>query len=350
MYFVNAEFEHSNTNWQPMKPSEVERMYNNPFMSDIVFTFGKNKPGEVFDAHKYVLAISSPLFYEMFYSNTEQITKTINLPDHDKETLAGFFGFIYKDDCPTDLEKDFGVLKLIIKYEIVRFYNACRNSLQQNTEPERAYTFVEKFLELNAEALAEICLGMIDALADEYFASKHFLNIKQRTLNMLLKRDTLDYNETDIFKAVLKWTDHQCSLQKLEITRANRRMILGDAIYSIRFLLMNQGEFTTHVLPSDLLHDNETVAIMKAMTGEEVPNLTWDTLKLRRKRLPEWFTTTTWKKSSSWTDYLGVLVWEHLIPLIHDFIFGMGITVCVFIAIRVYVKWNKRHTCKPKRR
>ena len=173
MYFVNADFENSNTNWQPVKPSEIERMYNNTLMSDIKFIFGKNGE-EVFYAHKYVLAISSQLFYKMFY-NTEQPIKTINLPDHDKETLAGFFGFIYKDDCPTDLEEDFGVLKLMIKYEIVRFYNACKSSLQQNTEPERAYTFVEKFLELNAEALAEICLGIIDALADEYFASKHFL-------------------------------------------------------------------------------------------------------------------------------------------------------------------------------
>ena len=153
---------------------------------------------------------------------------------------------------------------------------------------------------------------------------------------MLLKRDTLDHNETDIFKAVLKWTDHQCSLQKLEITRANRRVILGDAIYSIRFLLMNQSEFTTHVLPSDLLHDNETVAIMKAVGGEEVPSLVWDTVKLRRKRLPERLTTTTWKMISSWTDYLGVFVdyWKHLIPLINDFKFYMSLSIiiaCMFI-------------------
>ncbi len=298
---------------QPTKASDVERMYNNSFISDIKFTFGDKTTGQVFYAHKYVLAISSPVFNEMFYSKTEKPIQTIHLPDENSKTLAGFFGFIYKEECPTDFE-DINVLRLIKKYDILSFDSACSNTFQRNTELQKACTLLDNFLELKAEALADICLGKIDLYADEYFASEYFLNINQSTLNTLLKRDTIKYNEIDIFKAVLKWADHQCSMQNLITTRENRRMILGDAIYSIRFLLMNQSEFTTHVLLTDILHDNETVAIMKAMAGEEVPNLVWDTVKLRLKRLPERLTTTTVKdsSSSSWTHYLGVFVWGYL--------------------------------------
>jgi hypothetical protein len=82
-------------------------MYNNSFMSDTKFTFGTNKLGEVFYAHKYVLAFSSPLFYEMFYSNNiEKPIKAIHLSNHNNETIAGFFGFIYKNECPTDFEAE----------------------------------------------------------------------------------------------------------------------------------------------------------------------------------------------------------------------------------------------------
>jgi hypothetical protein len=98
-HFANAESEYSlssDSKWQPIKPSEVARMYNNSFMSDTKFTFGTNKLGEVFYAHKYVLAFSSPLFYEMFYSNNiEKPIKAIHLSNHNNETIAGFFGFIY---------------------------------------------------------------------------------------------------------------------------------------------------------------------------------------------------------------------------------------------------------------
>ena len=288
-HFANAESEYSlssNSKWQPIKPSEVARMYNNSFMSDTKFTFGTNKLGEVFYAHKYVLAFSSPLFYEMFYSNNiEKPIKAIHLSNHNNETIAGFFGFIYKNECPTDFEAE--VLRLVMKYKIVLFDSACSHTI--GIESQKVFKLVEKILELKAEAFTEICLGTIDDLADEYFASEYFLNIKQSTLNILLNRNTLYYNETDLFKAVIKWADHQCSKHDVERTRLreNRRKVLGNAIYSIRFLLMNQSEFATHVMPTGILDDHETVAIMKAIAGEQVPNLAWDTVKLRSKRLPE---------------------------------------------------------------
>ncbi|CAB4019462.1 BTB POZ domain-containing 6-like [Paramuricea clavata] len=323
--------ESSNIIKRPTKPSEVERMYNNSFISDIKFTFGDKKSGEVFYAHKFVLAMSSPVFNEMFYSKTEteKPIKTIHFPDQNTETLAGFFSFIYKEECPKDFEKDLEVLRLIKKYEIVSFDSACSHSFQRNTELQKACKLLDKFLEMKAEALAEICMDKIDLYADEYFASEYFLSIKQSTLNILLDRDTLWYNETDLFKAVLKWADHQCSLQNLITTQEDRRKVVGNAIYSIRFLLMNQSEFATHVLPTDILDDHEMVEIIKWMAGEQVPYLAWDIAKLRNKRLPEWLPATT--KSKSWTHYFGVFVFGYLIPSIKYLIFGIGICFCFAI-------------------
>jgi hypothetical protein len=318
-------------------------MYNNSFISDIKFTFGDNKSGEVFYAHKFVLAISSPVFNEMFYSKTEKPIKTIHFPDHNSETLAGFFGFIYKEECPQDFEKDLEVLRLIKKYEIVSFDSACSHSFQRNTELQKACKLLDKFLEMKAEALAEICMGKIDQNADEYFASEYFLNINQSTLNILLDRDTLWYNETDLFKAVVKWADHQNF--NFITTRENRRKVLGNAIYFIRFLLMNQSEFATHVLPIDILDDHEIVAIIKWMAGEQVPYLAWDSVKLRNKRRPEWLTATT-KKSNSWTHYFGGFVFGYLIPLITYLIFGIGIFACIIFAKD---KWDSYVRCRQIR-
>ena len=322
----------SSTKWEPLKPSEVKKMYNNPFMSDVKFTFGNGKPtekAEVFYAHKYVLSISSPVFYKMFYGETDTVAKTIHLSDHKRDALAGFLGFIYKDICPTDFEKDFEVLHLMVKYKIARFNSACLDSLHRNTEPHKAYKFLEKFLELNADGLVEMCLSVIDATPHKYFASEYFLNIEKDTLRILINRDTLRYNETAILKAVLKWADHRCSNQNLKSTRENRRMVLGNAIYSIRFLLMTQSEFTSHVVPTDILDNDETVAIIKVMNSEQVPNLVWDSVKLRSKRFQEheWLNTSS-VKHSSMAYYIGIF--NHL--------FAWSWIYCLlFIMVVIYI-------------
>ena len=58
-------------------------------------------------------------------------------------------------------------------------------------------------------------------------------------------------------------------------TIGNKRKILGDLIYKIRFLVMEQGEFIKNV-GAKLLTDVEVIAIVKFMNGLEVPDLKWN--------------------------------------------------------------------------
>ena len=327
---------------RPTKPSEVKRMYNNSFISDIQFTFGNNNSGEVFYAHKYVLAISSRVFKEMFYNQTRKAVQTIHLPDYNSKAIEGFFGFIYKEECPTDYEKDLDVLRLIKYYEIISYDAVCSTLFQRNAEVQNNCKFLDVFLEVKAKALAEICLDRIDLYAEEYFASEYFLEIKQSTLLMVLNRDTLGCNETDIFKAVVQWADRQCSNQNLKSTRENRRMVLGDAIYSIRFLLMSQTEFTSHVLPTDILDNDEIVAILRTMSGEQVAVLGWDSVKLRtERRSPEQLTTSA-LKGSSFTHIIELFVSEYFVPLIYYLIFGLGICACIGGGLEIWKNLSRR--------
>ena len=339
---ADIEFPNADIGRRPRKPSQVKQMYNNSFLSDIKITFGNNKSGKVFYAHKYVLAISSPVFNEMFYTKTKEAIETIHLPEHG-EVIAGFFGFIYKEECPTDYEKDLDVLCLIKQYQIVSFDAVCSQSFERHIEVQKSCKYLDHFLELKAEALAEICLGKIDVYADEYFTSECFLKIKQNTLSILLDRDTLYYNEIDIFKAVVKWVDHQCINQNMVITRKNRRIILGNAIYSIRFLLMNHTEFMTNVLPTDILYDNETVAILKAMTGEHVIGLVWDSVKLKSKRFPtnEWLKIASGSaKDNSITHYFWIFFSNYFIHVFYYLMFFMGIAFCFILGRE---QWTHRY-------
>ena len=49
-------------------------------------------------AQKFILAISSPVFYGMFYGEMAETSDTIQLPDCDYESLLELFRFLYSDE------------------------------------------------------------------------------------------------------------------------------------------------------------------------------------------------------------------------------------------------------------
>ena len=85
-------------NWQTKCPNISKRtkfIFNNELLSDVKFVVPASDNESVsrksrkcmIPAHKFVLAISSPVFYAMFYGEMVETAGTIQLPDCDKESL-----------------------------------------------------------------------------------------------------------------------------------------------------------------------------------------------------------------------------------------------------------------------
>ena len=288
LFDVQTTSQTSNRKWESNTLVERNKyMFNNSFTSDIKFRFGSNQTGEIFYAHKYVLATGSPVFYEILYSTSSQSKKDVTdiyLPGSDNESVADFFKFLYEEKCPTatNIQTGLQLLHLVAQYQVASFHTACKNYLKPTAQ--NAFKFLEQFLELKSERYISISFNFIDTLAHEYFTSEYFLSIKLSTLDALIQRDTLDYSEVKLFKAVVNWVDHQCLQQNVEPSLENRRKILGNVIYKIRFLLMTLNEFTTDVIAVDILEDHESIGIIKAIAGHHVPDLMWNTPGLRRER------------------------------------------------------------------
>ena len=78
----------------------VERttfIFNNELLSDVKFVVpmstGESESKKVIPAHKFVLAISSPVFYAMFYGQMAETTDSIELPDCDYGSLLELLSF-----------------------------------------------------------------------------------------------------------------------------------------------------------------------------------------------------------------------------------------------------------------
>ena len=66
-------------------------LLNKEILSDVKFvvplSIGESESKKVISADKFVLAISSPVFYAMFYGQMAETKDSIELPDCDYESL-----------------------------------------------------------------------------------------------------------------------------------------------------------------------------------------------------------------------------------------------------------------------
>ena len=302
----------SGEDWQSNKKSIQERnahMFNNFDMSDIQLACGDTN-AVVFYAHKYVLATSSPVFHKMFYGSLPESGPVIHLPDTDKESLEAFLRYLYTDETPSTPELALKVMYLAHKYMITALVNECINIVK--VSPEKAFFAIRYAMLVQEESLIQTAWQVVDSRTREVVKSEHFCDIDASLLSEFLKRDSLRITEIELFRAVLKWTESQCEKRDLEVTEENRKTVLGDAIYHLRFLAMSQEEFLKGVVPTRLINSEDTLSILQKFLGENPESLKWTVTKKRCDylRLARFDAENVRAPSIIWS-YLFPLAWYH---------------------------------------
>ena len=69
-------------------------------------------------AHKLVLAISSPVFYAMFYGQLAEAKDCVELPDCEYDSMLEFLRYLYSDKANLTLSNVMHVLYLADKYMV----------------------------------------------------------------------------------------------------------------------------------------------------------------------------------------------------------------------------------------
>ena len=262
-------------------------MFNNSDMSDISFTCeGSDK---IFYAHKYVLGTSSAVFHAMFYGDLAEKDSVVHLKDTDEESLGEFLKFLYNDECNLTTDNVISVMYLSKKYIVPSLTEYVKAKLVRDIQPGNVLDILEQAIRFEEKDLEKKCWQVIQWRASDIVGSANFVNIKQTTLASLLKRDHLNIPEINLFQAVVKWIDHQCSQEGLELITENRRSVIGDAVYDLRFIAMNQEEFARYVSKSGLLTTEELVPIYEKFNKLESPSLKW---KLPERKKEQTFDPT----------------------------------------------------------
>ncbi|XP_020619584.1 BTB/POZ domain-containing protein 6-like [Orbicella faveolata] len=243
-------------------------MFNNELLSDVKFVVRDAAHGsrsmKKIPAHKFLLAISSPVFYAMFYGELAEKKDSIDISDCDHESLLELFRFMYSDKVILNGDNVMQVLYLAKKYMLPSLADKCTEFLRENLDASNVFHVLPAAQTCEEKDLECHCWKVIDNQTDEAVKSDGFVTIKKSLLETLVERDSLNVKEVELFKAVDCWATKECEKQGQAAKGRGKRRILGERIVkAIRFPVMEQEAFADVVLDCDILTKEESFELMK---------------------------------------------------------------------------------------
>ncbi|XP_056336966.1 BTB/POZ domain-containing protein 6-B isoform X1 [Danio aesculapii] len=268
--------------WQSTHPTLRERnalMFNNELMADVHFVVGPPGASQKVPAHKYVLAVGSSVFGAMFYGDLAEGESEIHIPDVEPAAFLILLKYMYSDEIELEADTVLATLYAAKKYIVPALAKACVTFLETSLEAKNACVLLSQSRLFEEPELTLRCWEVIDAQAELALHSEGFCEIDLQTLEIILKRETLNTREAVVFQAALDWAVAECKRQGLGPTARNKRAVLGKALYLVRIPTMTLEEFANGAAQSDVLTLEETHDIFLWYTAANKPKLEFPLLK-----------------------------------------------------------------------
>lgn len=157
------------------------------------------------------------------------------------------------------------------KYQIAGIISQCENYLQDNLATDNACTLFSTAKLFTMAKLKTNALKFIADNAAEVFKNDDFLKLLSEDLVDILELDSLCVQEVDVIRTVLKWVDSKLTKSNNRIDGKSRRAVLlkDDILFTMAIPLLSLEEFTSVIIPSCILTDEEQLQIFKSIS---IPN------------------------------------------------------------------------------
>jgi len=258
--------------WQTMRSSIKERvsfLLNNEILSDVKFVVpcGESESKKVISAHKFVLAVSSPVFFAMFYGELAETTDSVELPDCDYESLIEVFRYLYSDEVNLSESNVMQVSYLAKKYMVPSLVEKCAEYLRDSVDASTVFFILTHAQKFEDKDLEERCWEVIEKQTEEALRSDEFVAVERSVVESVVTRERVNVTEVELFKAVDRWATEESDRQGTTPGDTKRRILGEEIVKAIRFPLMTEKEFISVVPHCGILTTMEIIDVVKHYNG-----------------------------------------------------------------------------------
>ena len=231
-------------------------------------------------AHRFLLAIISPVFYAMFCNvMATESGDCIDVPDCDYQGMTEFLRYIYTEEVRCNGDNILQLLYLAEKYMVPSLTKRCILFLREHLDSSNIFCVLKHSKLIENKSLWRTCWKFIDREAKDVLESREFFEMERSDLIELVKRNTLNVKEIELFIAINKWAENECERLGLDVKKECRQILGDDIIDNLRFPVMEENEFNDVVKRTNLLNEEETQDVLNNFADSR-----WPVRFLRHKR------------------------------------------------------------------
>lgn len=249
----------------------IKNLFLDENSADFRFVFDSDSDQPLkLPVHKIILAAVSPVFHTMFYGSLKE-KEEVEIADVSYESFKEFLQFFYLNNVTLTMEHVAGVMYLGEKYEINHCLETCSSFLMKNLTENTVCLAYQLAALFKRKELMGCCNILIKSKTSAVLQSKSFLACDKQVLHHILKLDSLNCTNSDLFNGFIAWAKSTCQRNGLDGNQPqNIRTQLGQVLYELPFFTLTQAEFFDIITPNvELFEKNEITELIKMVASTE---------------------------------------------------------------------------------
>ena len=191
--------------------------------------------------------------------------------------LCFIFRYCYYESKEIERDEALPTLYAAKKYMVPDLEDTCRNILIEHLAPTNVWDVYTAGVQSTDDKLLRGCrkyFGNDVKIVQKTFLSNHFLDIPSTVLHDLLQLNDPHSPENTqkffivaaeivIFKACNAWAAAECVRKEIDPSGPNKRLMMGDCLFLIRFPTILPAELVNVVFPTEILNLEEKFALLE---------------------------------------------------------------------------------------
>ena len=172
--------------------------------------------------------------------------------------------------CDVNFENAMDLLYIAKKYCVDKLVKVCANFLRDAITSDTVCQIMEASRAISDSEVYDQCLSFMWKNFTDSLKSKDFPTLCMRSMEDVMAIENVIVKEEELYENLMRWAESECKRQTLNVSWENKRKVLGDILYKVRFPLMKRKYFTKKVATTDLLSDTEKLDVLMYLCSKDI--------------------------------------------------------------------------------